>query len=349
VAKKLNVAHILEGSVRKAGKQLHITAQLIEASTDTSLWSETYERPLDNIFAIQDEISSEVIKALRLRLLGDVPSTALTDTEAYTLYLKGKHFEALDGRESWELSESAYRAALATIQFAYDWDWSRAAGSIRTALQYGPRNAAALETAALIYRGLGQYEPAINIAQKAVELNPINLSSLRNLGVTYWLASKFSEAEEIFYQVLELYPELETIRAFVAVQLVLQEKPEDAKGFIKAGSENVWQRFVSAMILHALGRDEDSMRVLQRLIDEHKEALAFQIAEIHAVRGSPDEAFEWLEFAYRQKDAGFTQVLLDPFLVSLHDDPRWEPVLLKVGLLDYWKELQATGGPAPIN
>jgi TolB-like protein len=401
VAKKLKVAYILEGSVRKAGEQLRITAQLIDTSTDTHLWSATYDRSLDNIFAIQDEISNEVIKALRIQLLGDAPSTASTDTEAYTLYLKGKHFEALDGMESWELSESAYKAALAidpnyapawaglsftlnnraifgyidvhegteasrqaairalelddtladawaalaAIQFTYDWDWDRAAGTIRTALQYGPRNMVALETATAIYRGLGRSEQAIDIARKAVELDPISLSSLRNLAVTYWLAGKFSESEKMFYQIMELYPELETIRAFLAVQLQLQEKPEEAMRFIDPDSENVWQRFASAMVLYSLGRDEDSMRVLGGLIEEYNEALAFQIAEIHAVRGSPDEAFEWLELAYQQKDAGFIQILLDPFLVSLHDDPRWELLLENVGVLNYWKELQAKSRP----
>jgi adenylate cyclase len=73
VAEKLGVAHILEGSVRKAGNQVRITAQLIEARSDTHLWSETYDRSLDDIFAIQDEIAAAVVAQLKITLLGAPP------------------------------------------------------------------------------------------------------------------------------------------------------------------------------------------------------------------------------------------------------------------------------------
>jgi tetratricopeptide (TPR) repeat protein len=91
VAKKLNVAHVLEGSVRKAGNLVRITAQLIEARSDTQLWSETYDRTLDNIFAIQDEIASAVVAQLKITLLGAAPTIDETDPEAYALYLQGRH------------------------------------------------------------------------------------------------------------------------------------------------------------------------------------------------------------------------------------------------------------------
>ena len=91
VARDLNVAHILEGSVRKSGNQVRITAQLIDARTDTHLWSQTYDRTLDNIFAIQDEIASEVVAQLKITLLGDAPTVRETDPEAYALVLQA-HF-----------------------------------------------------------------------------------------------------------------------------------------------------------------------------------------------------------------------------------------------------------------
>jgi adenylate cyclase len=93
VARELNVAHVLEGSVRKAGNQVRITAQLIEARSDTHLWSESYDRTLDDIFAIQDEIAAEVVSALKVILLGEnAPRVRETNPEAYALYLQGKHF-----------------------------------------------------------------------------------------------------------------------------------------------------------------------------------------------------------------------------------------------------------------
>ncbi len=108
VAQKLNVATVLEGSVRKSGKRVRITAQLIEVASDSHLWSETYDRELDDIFAVQDDIAQSVVKELRTALLGERAATA-ADTavaadvrrastgrsdnpEAFQLYLQGKFY-----------------------------------------------------------------------------------------------------------------------------------------------------------------------------------------------------------------------------------------------------------------
>jgi TolB-like protein/thioredoxin-like negative regulator of GroEL len=91
VADKLNVAHVLEGSVRKSGNSIRITAQLIEARSDTHLWSETYDRELENIFVIQDEIAATVAEQLKIRLLGDAPKATRADPQAYALYLQARY------------------------------------------------------------------------------------------------------------------------------------------------------------------------------------------------------------------------------------------------------------------
>ncbi|MCH9026651.1 MAG: tetratricopeptide repeat protein [Proteobacteria bacterium] len=94
IARRLNVAHVIEGSVRKAGNQVRITAQLIEASTDKHLWSETYDRELKNIFAVQDEISVAIVGALKEHLglqLEVAPRVvAAANTEAHEAYLRGR-------------------------------------------------------------------------------------------------------------------------------------------------------------------------------------------------------------------------------------------------------------------
>jgi len=95
VARELNVGHVLEGSVRKAGNQVRITAQLIEARSDTHLWSGTYDRELENIFAVQDEISIAIVGALKNRLGLEVEAApraiAAANTEAYEAYLRGRY------------------------------------------------------------------------------------------------------------------------------------------------------------------------------------------------------------------------------------------------------------------
>ena len=93
IARQLHVTHVLEGSVRKAGNALRITAQLIDASTDKHVWSETYDRKLDDVFAIQDEIAADVVRQLRVKIPGVAPRARQTDPEAYALYLQAVQLE----------------------------------------------------------------------------------------------------------------------------------------------------------------------------------------------------------------------------------------------------------------
>jgi TolB-like protein len=123
IAERLNVAHILEGSVRKSGNRVRITAQLIEARSDTHLWSETYERTLDDVFAIQDEISATVVEQLKITLLGEVPHARHTDPQAYALYLQARHLGRQFTADSLRQSSALYRQALAIDEdYAAAWD-----------------------------------------------------------------------------------------------------------------------------------------------------------------------------------------------------------------------------------
>ncbi len=118
IAKALNVGHVLEGSVRKASGKVRITAQLIETDSGYHLWSETYDRALEDVFAIQDEISAAIVNALREHILGEMPKLALTqktDLEAFELTLKGRRLVDLRGGPNIEegkvLLERAYAVA----------------------------------------------------------------------------------------------------------------------------------------------------------------------------------------------------------------------------------------------
>lgn len=113
IARQLNVAHILGGSVRKSGNTLRITAQLIEARSDTHLWSDTWDRPLDDVFAIQDEIAATVVGQLKVTLLGAVPQARETNPEAYALYLQARHLGRQGTAEALEQSVALLEQALA--------------------------------------------------------------------------------------------------------------------------------------------------------------------------------------------------------------------------------------------
>jgi len=113
IAEELNVAHILEGSVRKADDRVRITVQLIDARSDTRLWFDTYDRTLDDIFAIQDEIAQTVVEQLKVTLLGEAPSSNEIDAEAYTLYLQARYLGRQYSAENLERSNELYQRALA--------------------------------------------------------------------------------------------------------------------------------------------------------------------------------------------------------------------------------------------
>lgn len=126
---RLDVSHILEGSVRKAGNQVRITAQLIDARTNGYLWSETWNRELDDIFAIQDEISAEVVDQLKLELLAGPPSAEEIDPVAYDLYLRGRHL--VHSVRTEEVLDEAVELLSRAVELAPDyvpaiWDLARA-------------------------------------------------------------------------------------------------------------------------------------------------------------------------------------------------------------------------------
>jgi TolB-like protein len=115
IAQKLRVAHVLEGSVRKAGNTIRVTAQLIRADNGYHLWSKTYDRGIKDIFKVQDEIAAAVVDALKARLLPaqQISSRHRTDnTEAYTQYLLGNQFRAVDTPEANLRAVAAYRKAV---------------------------------------------------------------------------------------------------------------------------------------------------------------------------------------------------------------------------------------------
>ncbi len=132
VARELNVDHVLEGSVRKEGNQVRITAQLIRASDSSHIWSETYDRTLDNIFAIQDEIAATVVAQLKITLLGAAPTIKETNPEAYALFLQGRHL-------SRQFNQASLEQALVLLQ---------------QALEIDPGYAAAWDQLSDVYRGL---------------------------------------------------------------------------------------------------------------------------------------------------------------------------------------------------
>ena len=138
IATRLHVAHVLEGSVRKSGNRVRITAQLIEGRSDTHVWSQTWDRPMDDIFAVQDEIAAAVVEQLKVKLLGASPQMKKIDPGAFALFLQARQLYRQGTAEGFEQSIVLYRQALA-IDPGYAAAWVGLATSYRSQADQGLR------------------------------------------------------------------------------------------------------------------------------------------------------------------------------------------------------------------
>ena len=123
IGEELQVAHVLEGSIRKAGNTFRITAQLIDTRDGAHIWSETYDRPMDSIFKVQDEIAGRVTRQLKATLLGELAS-ATVDPGAYELYLQARQVDRQRTAEASKNAETLMRRSIAIdSSYAPAWDW----------------------------------------------------------------------------------------------------------------------------------------------------------------------------------------------------------------------------------
>jgi len=229
---------------------------------------------------------------------------------------------------------------LAIIQFRHDWNWSSSEQSIRTALKYGPKNAPVLRFATYLALVQGKPERARNLAQLAASLDPLELSGLTNLAMAYWGTGQQKEEEEVYFKIIELYPEDTSIKAFLAAAMARQGRAEEGLQYLDFESKRLWHRSMSAIVLHRLGRHEEEILIREKLIEDYGKRMPPVIAMIYAWHGDRDKAFEWLEISFERRHSNLTNSLFNPWLEPLYDDPRWEVFLDKMGLLKYWKKQQ---------
>lgn len=214
MAQKLRVAHLLECSVRKSGNRIRLTAQLIDGVSDRHEWSETYERDLDDVFALQDEISRKVVREMKVRLLGPAPSPEITDSGAYDLYLQALSLLASRGDANLLQAENlfervidldpTYAPAHASLALTLVWQPGNAPASVRRAevaadqaLALDPNNSDALTALGFLMGDVhGQVEKARELFQRAIESNPNNATAHR------WLARSYSNDEPRRYYAL---------------------------------------------------------------------------------------------------------------------------------------------------
>jgi serine/threonine protein kinase/tetratricopeptide (TPR) repeat protein len=229
VGQQLGVSHVLEGSVRKAGNYLRITAQLIDVDDGYHLWSEKYDRDLADVFAIQDEIARAIVETLKGRLVGEQESPIVKrqtpNLEAYTLYLKGRYF--------WN---KRYEVGL-----------QQAMGFFRQAIENDPAYALAYAGLADCFILLGAYEYlapkeafpyARGLAQKALEIDGTLAEAHASLGfVAKVHARNYVEAEQKFRRSIELNPNYAVARWWYSLLLAVTGRIEEALAELKRAEE----------------------------------------------------------------------------------------------------------------
>ena len=199
IGEQLNVLNILEGSVQKSGNRIRITAQLVNASDGYHLWSQVFDRSLDDIFEIQDEIATAVVAALRESILdeSEINTGYHGSAEAYNAFLQGEHFVRLATDDSWERAIEYYEQAL-EIDPEMAIAWAGLANAVATQTGRSALNEGAFSEG---------YERAREIALKALELDPMLPEAHLALGRIYGLHDWDWEAtEQAFRTALELRP-----------------------------------------------------------------------------------------------------------------------------------------------
>ncbi len=195
IARRLGVAYVVEGSVRKSGSQVRITAQLISAADGFRVWSDTFTRELRDIFAVQDEIAGLVAKNLQLKLSGAVRPTQVVNPEAHGLVLEGRHFWTLRTEAGFSRAEKAFRRAL-----DIDPDYAPA--------HAGLADVFAVRTWYVSQSGSSTDMNTVRLAaaeaELALEVDPSLAEAHAALAVVSYIEHRFADSERRFKQTFEL-------------------------------------------------------------------------------------------------------------------------------------------------
>lgn len=391
IAKRLNVAHILEGSVRRAGNTVRITAQLIRTADSTHLWSETYDRPLDDIFKVQDEIANSIAQALQIRLMGGSLSRREGGTqnlEAYQLYLRARSANLqntrssledaaaylekaievdpnyalawaslaenfanradsgfLDATKGYESSrqlanqalqlspESAYaHARLQYVYLNFDWDWAAAEAIGQRARAISATNPEVLNQAGMLSYVRGHWDDAERQFQERLVVDPLDSYTLWNLGFTYYAAGRFPESEAVYRKLLEIEPNFAWTRNSLGKTLLAQGNADEALAVAQQLVDEAERLKYFPVFLQATGRQAEADAALYAQIAQWADAGAYYISMSYAYRGDHEQAFEWLERAYKQKDTFLSTIMGEPLFKNIADDPRFKVFLRKMNL-----------------
>ncbi|MDE2054548.1 MAG: TIR domain-containing protein [Xanthomonadaceae bacterium] len=360
IARKLKVTHVLEGSVRRAGGRVRITAQLTDATNDRQVWAERFDRETDDIFALQDEISHAIVKALRLQLLPEerraIRRRGTESVEAHDLYLIARQIYATtqaDERGSQAIIRTCQRATEIDPHYPQAWAllaWGQSSlsnfskqpddgmTSVDQALALDPNLVEAHAVKADILRTRGEMDAAMIEANTALKLDPESYEANRVAGRIAYLQHQFKDAVVYYEKTISLMDEDvnsammltssyralgDTAGRLRAAAVAVQR----ADAVLARDQNNVAVIAFSANALAAAGEAERARARMNRalLIDPDNTSMRYNFAcGLCVYLHDKDAALDMLEPVFARITGDLLRYLqADPDFESLQDNPRY--------------------------
>jgi len=358
VGQQLNAAYVLEGSVRRAGSRLRITAQLVESRTRHSVWAERYDRQLEDVFAIQDEIARSIAQALRITLSPQEEKTiARKPTEnlqAYDYFLRGRSYtrrwtldfalqmfeEAIKLDPKFALAHAGI-ASVCGMTYQYREQHPRwieqGLAACDRAVALDPQLPETLAARAWLYYAQKKHDEAIKYAQLAIERKPDCEGAYEVLGRAFFASGRFHEAAELaeraiqanaddynvyipFINALERSGQAEHARRLREEHIHLMEKQ------LEQVPEDVRARILLASSYAHVGREQDAVRHLQTAVTLRRNDanVLYNAACTYGVLQDRARALDLFRQAIEAGYARANWAMRDPDLACLHGDPEFQ-------------------------
>jgi serine/threonine protein kinase/Flp pilus assembly protein TadD len=364
IGKKLEVSAVLEGSVRKMGNKIRISVQLINVANGYQLWSERYDREIEDVFAIQDEIAQNIVKALRVVLSEDekraIEKMPTENVEAYDYYLRGRQFFHQHRRTSIEFARQMFTRAIeidpeyalahagiadcCSILYMYfdarESNLKQADSASRKALQLDPGLAEAHSARGLAYSLSKQYDQAMEEFETAMKLDPKLYEAPYFYGRACLAQGKWFEAAPLFEKAASLRPEDYQAPSFLSAAYAGQGRIHEAskashkavgviERWLDLNPDDARALNLGATIWSNLGQHEKALEWARRslVIDKEDPQLLYNVACVYAIEGMKDDAILTLE---RAVDKGYGHkewIEHDSDLNSLRSDKRFQALL----------------------
>ena len=398
VGRALAARLVLTGHVAQRGDRLIVGAELIDSVQESQLWGHTYDRKIEEIFTIQEEIAGRIPTYLQLRLTDaerqQVTRRSTESREAYHFLLKAVHFaykytpegfgKGLDFCRQAIEADPVYAGAYATLSFLYsllgtfgvvaaveafprakaaalkaleiddrladahavlgfvhlahDWNFRRAEMEFRRAIELGPHMPGGHYAFSHLCLAEGRYKEAVQEAERAVDLDPLSLPKNYHLGAICYFARQYDAAIAQLNKTIELDPSFVVAHNVLAAVYALNGMHGEA---IAEGeralslSKGLWARITLGRVHAILGNQAEAREILTEVKEASKSpnlSRAAYCAMMHAWLGEPDQAVEWLEKAYGEREPTLIYLRQSPDFESLHGDPRFHDLLRRIGL-----------------